>query len=197
MGFLSTLGQIGAGIAAPFTGGASLAAIPALGALGSVASGAAKGSADQRLREGDQTLGYNRLLQQQAGDTFTAGNITQDRERKAALLQALLSGLQDFQVTPGNPAIASAMGQRTGGLRPSALTANSDILMQLLGQPSPRYAPPDLAKQPTAGWGEKLLGGIGLGGSLLGALGGLKPPTSRPMDERQGMYFPSNVNVRF
>lgn len=193
------------GIGGKILGGLGKAA-PALGAIGGVAAGAAKGSANQRVLEGNQGLDYAQLQQQAARDKYSSdlsganaqfgaglqgaqfASGQQDRARKAAALQSLLSGMQDFKATPGNPAIAAAMGTSTGGARPSALTGNSAALMQLLGQAGPSaptytaptpYAAPPVPKPPTAGFGEKALGGIGLGGSILGALGGLfqpKPP---------------------
>lgn len=175
-------------------------AAPALGALGGVAAGAAKGSANQRIAEGNQGLDYQQLLQGAARDKFSAdlagsnaqfgsglqsaqfASGQQDRERKAAALQSLLGGMQDFKATPGNPAIAAAMGTSTGGARPSALTGNKDLLMQLLSQAGPQaptyqaptpYQAPPMTPLPKAGAGENILGGLGLGGSILGTIGGL------------------------
>lgn len=213
MGFWGTLGKIAlpvAGIAAaPLTGGTSLLATlgsiaskaaPIAGAIGNVASGAAKGSADQRLMEGNQALNYAQLQQQGARDRFSSdlaganaqygagmqgaqfAREGQDRERKQQILSSLLGGMQDLKHTPGNPKIAAAMGQSTGGARPSALTGNNEALMALLGAPqiaAPEfqaptpYAGPELPQMPNAGAMEKILGGVGLGGSLLGALGAL------------------------
>jgi hypothetical protein len=167
-------GGLGAGL-----GAASKVA----GSLGSVASGAAKGSADQRLREADPLLRQQQLLQQQSRDTFTAGlqgaqfnREGQDRQRKAAILAQLLNNTQDSNITPGNPNIASRMPQVSGGARPSNLTNNREALMALLMQPeaqAPTYqAPPNFAL-PQAGKGEQILGGVGLGSSILTALGPL------------------------
>jgi len=60
MGWLSTIGKLGAGLAAPFTGGASLAAIPAIGAIGQVAGGAAGGMASGRQGENANINSANR-----------------------------------------------------------------------------------------------------------------------------------------
>jgi hypothetical protein len=194
MGFWSTLGKIAlpaAGIAAaPFTGGSSLLATlggiaskaaPIAGAIGSVASGAAKGSSDQRLLEGQLALQRGQLEQGAARDQFSAGmqgaNFAregQDRERKQQILSSLLGGMSDLSLTPGNPKIAAAMGQRSGGARPSALTGNKEALMALLGQPqveAPQFNPAALPEMSESGALEKILGGVGLGGSILGALG--------------------------
>lgn len=56
-GLLSILGKVGAGIAAPFTGGASLAALPVLDAIGGAGTGAAGGMADERARQNQFNLG--------------------------------------------------------------------------------------------------------------------------------------------
>jgi hypothetical protein len=158
----------------------------ALSSLGGVLGGAARGSADQRMREGDSLVRQQQLLQQGSRDQFTAGlqgaqfaREGQDRERKAAILMQLLNNTQDSNITPGNPAIAARMGTSTGGARPSNLTANREALMALLQQPqtqAPTYTPPPNLRLPTAGAGENLLGGIGLGSSILGALGALRQP---------------------
>ena len=241
MSWLSKLGNIlsiaGPIAAIPFTGGASALglgagaagsaagigskilsgigkAAPVLGAIGTVASNAAKGSADQRVTEGNQALNYAQLEQQAARDKATfdrsAANDKfgsdlalsnaqfgsgmqgaqfnregQDRARHSQVLSQLLNNTQDFKATPGNPAIAKAMGSSTGGARPSNLTTNRGALMAQLAQPqidAPTYAGPAAYQAPTpynapavpiapkAGIGEKILGGIGLGGSFLGTL---------------------------
>jgi hypothetical protein len=212
MGLLSALGKIASVaapiVAAPFTGGASLTTLPgilsagasAAGAIGNIASGAAKGSADQRMAENNQALNFAQLGQQGARDKFSAdlaganaqfgsgmqgaqfARDGQSREQRQAILSSLLGGMQDVSLTPGNPKIAAAMGQRLGGARPSALTGNKDILQALLGQAqiqAPEYQAPTpyqgvaLPEMDDAGLLEKIGGGVGLGGSLLGALGAL------------------------
>lgn len=192
MGLLGGLGKIGS-----FLGkhGSTIAD------LGSVVSGGAKGSADQRYAEGNQALNYAQLGNQQARDQFSSdlalsnamfgsgmqgaqfNREGQGRQQKQALLSALLGGLQDASITPGNPAIASRMPTMTGGLRPSALAGQKEALMALLAQPqieAPTYQAPEayrapgVPQQPKAGALENILGGVGLGTSILGALGGGK-----------------------
>lgn len=64
-GLLGILGSLGAVTAAPFTAGTSLSWLPAvLGAAGTVAGSAAKGSADQRTNENSQIAQRNALLTQ-------------------------------------------------------------------------------------------------------------------------------------
>lgn len=207
MGFLSALGsigKIGAGIAAPFTGGLSALAIPAIdaiGAIGKTASGAAKGSADQRANDAQMQALFHQLAlqsardqanfsQQGARDQYASqlqgaqfGANEQQRGTKNQILAQLLGGVQDATMT-GMPSRIPKM-EIQGGLRPSALGGNREALMALLQQPTmqaPTFTPgagyqaPPTPQAPTAGIGEKVLGGVGLGGSILGALGGLLKP---------------------
>lgn len=212
--------------------GKAVAANPeVIGGIASTAAGAAKGQAQQRIVEGGQTLDYAQLAQQAARDKYgsdlaganakfgadLAGSNAQfgagmqgaqfsregqDRQRKSAILSQLLNNTQDFKATPGNPAIAKAMGTSTGGARPSNLTTNRDALMAQLAQPeiaAPEYsgpapfaAPtpydaPGLPTAPKAGVLENVLGGVGLGGSFLDALGKIKGQGQRvPGDDIAG-----------
>ena len=187
---LGAIGKVGATVAAPFTGGLSTLAIPAIDAIGQVTSGAAKGSANQRLQENQGLLGQQSLALQGARDQFSGGmqgaqfqQSEQDRQRKAAMLMALLQGTKDQSITPGNPLIANRMPQVSGGARPSNLTGHADMLMQLLGAgpiQAPTYQTPPQFKLDKAGLGENILGGVGLGSSILGALG---PLLKKPQPE--------------
>lgn len=173
--------------------------LPAIGALGSVFGGAAKGSANQRRGENDDALRAQQLAQQQSRDTFGAGmqgahfdREGQDRQRRAQILMQLLNNTQDAQITPGNPAIAARMPRMTGGNRPSNLTTNREALMQLLMAPqtsAPQYqAPPPLNMQ-RPGRGENILGGLGLGSSILSVLGGLfGNGQPRPQGQNQELH---------
>lgn len=201
MNFLSVLGKVGKGILGGLTGGGGIDYGKLAETIGSVTSGAAKGSADQRNNDAQLQALFNQQAmttardqatfgQQAARDTYQSqidgakfGASEQERAKKNAILASLMGGMQDLKLTPGNPAIAAAMGQRSGGARPSAMTGNKEALMALLGRPeiaapeftpAPGYQAPNLPGMPTAGMGEKVLGGVGLGGSILGALGGLR-----------------------
>lgn len=152
--------------------------------LGSVLSGAAAGSQNQRQQESQGQLSEQSLALQGARDQFSGGLQSaqfqregQDRERRQHVLMSLLNNTQDSNITPGNPAIAARMPTMTGGARPSNLTTNRESLMALLGQPQvqgPSYQAPPRLQLPRAGAGENILGGLGLGASILGALGGLR-----------------------
>lgn len=229
MGFLSTLGKIGA-VAAPiaaipFTGGMSMAALPgiiggaggALSALGSVAGGAAKGSAEQRRDDGNMSLLFQQLAQQAARDQANFGQqgardvyqsqiegakfgaSEQQRGMKNQLLAQLMGNMQDAKLTGGSGRIPNM--EITGGLRPSALGADKSALMAALSQPTmqaptftpgPGYQAPPMPELPQAGGLEKWLGGIGLGGSILGAIGQVvrKQPQSFMANVPSGITAP-------
>jgi hypothetical protein len=185
MSFLGVLGNIGKGLLGLGGGGASPDKIAdsVLSKLGAVSGGAAQGSAGQRKTENDYILQQQRLLQTGARDQFDTGMRAaefqrdgQDRERRQAVLQALLQGTQDQSITPGNPAIAGRMPTVTGGARPSNLTGNPQQLQALLSMLSapqtqaPQYQAPAPFQLQKAGAGEKILGGVGIGTSILGAL---------------------------
>jgi hypothetical protein len=179
MGLGSILGWLGKGSDA----------LGAIGNVGQVLGGAGQGSANQRMGENDQMLRQGLLRQQQANDSFSNqlrgaefNRGEQDRQRKAAILSALLNGTQDQSMTPGNPLIAARMPQVQGGARPSNLTGNKDALLQLLAQAGPQaptYQPTEIPELEQGGAGESILGGIGLGASILGALGRPKPQAQR------------------
>jgi hypothetical protein len=182
--------------AAPFTGGGSLAMLPAiLGGVGQIAAGASKGSADQRLAEQGGQLQQQALRQQQARDTFDSGlrgaqfqSDQQDRGRKAAMLQAMMGNMEDVKIGGMNPRIAERTPQISGGLRPSAITGGGgrEALMALLAQQGPQapeYQAAPGMQLPGQGMGEKVLGGIGLGSSIFGALGPLLAKRQQPQPE--------------
>lgn len=241
MGFLGTLGKGlalgGAALAAPFTGGGSLAAIaPILSAgggllsgIGSVAGGAAKGAQDGRQQDAQNQLLLQQIRQQnaqaqatdarergtyQGNDTFRRGTFAQEQQNdmlqrpslfgKQALMGGLMANLQDVNISrPAGSTIPTF--NVTGGLRPSAMgqdardagaAMSKQALMHMLsGGPAPiemgpqadlgpgYQAPPDL-NLPQAGTGEKLLGGLGLVGGLLGGIGQGIGPRGQPQDAK-------------
>jgi len=179
-GFLSTLGRV-------FTRGNDV--LDTIGRVGGVLSGAARGSADQRMDEADRLLRMQQLQQALAGDRYAAEQrgaeftaTERERRQRNALKAAMLAGAQDAVITPGNPAIAARMPTITGGLRPSMLSQDRrDMLIQLLERPEvapATYQPPPTVELPTQGPAERILGGIGIGASVLGAVP--RRQTSRP-----------------
>jgi hypothetical protein len=167
MSFWKALGKIGSVAAAPFTGGMSLSAIPVLDAIGGIAGGAAQGSANQRTSEvPGQVAAYNANLNAQGM-----------QDRRAALSSLLDGGLQDASISRPAGSTIPTFGV-SGGLRPSAM--NQQALLAQLGQ---KIQPLEL---PKAGMAEKVLGGVGLGSSVLSALGGIQKKKATPQAEPVG-----------
>lgn len=202
MSFLSSLLKLGGAVAAPFTGGASLAATAAGGLfdnLGKTAGSAAQGAAGGRQIDTQNILTQDALRNSQYGTQqgaeMNAGqldlqrkNFTEDARggrAKQALIASLLGG--GFQPTSINvPGVKSAT--MTGGLAESLKAPGSQQAMQELmrqaldaqlagGQPGGEVftggkvlPPPPLSKLPQAGKLENILGGVGLGSSLLGTI---------------------------
>jgi hypothetical protein len=203
MGWLSTLAKVGLGVAAPFTGGASLMGIPAVdaigkmaGGVGSVAGGAAGAKSDQRMQETALTNQFNQTdlakyqaqqaAQNQAGQLdLQRKSFTEDARggrAKQALLADLLSNMQDVNINV--PGVQTA--NVSGGLRPSAIGATGrSSLAELAKQALAAQMSgdqftggqvldaPTLRGMPQAGKTEKGLDWIGLLGSVAGAISGL------------------------
>lgn len=175
MGWLSTLGKIAlpvaGAVAAPFTGGASLlatlgkGALAAAPAIGSALSGAAKGSADQRLAEQPGMIGTQNSNLNLA--EFNAGE--RDAQVKRQMLASLMGNMQDASISRPAGSTIPTFGV-SGGMRPSAM-GNRDALMQLLQQ-GPMQGPSPL-EMPKAGGIEKAMGWGGMIGNILGSLGQL------------------------
>lgn len=185
MAFLGTLLNIGKGLIGLGGGGnageiaSKVAGI--LGNVGPVASGAAKGAQDTRQQDTTNQLLLQQLLQQNANNAntgqmdrakFAAGE--RDAATKRSITGGLLGGLQDVNIDrPAGSTIPNF--NVTGGMRPSALgpEARAAIMQQLSAGPmeAPAYKGVDDLTLPQAGTGEKLLGGVGLAGSLLGGIG--------------------------
>ena len=163
--------------AAPFTGGASLLANigTAAKAVAPTLSSAAAGSAKQRIEEAPALA--------KAYEANLVG--TKLGDQRAVLAQLLGSGgLHDVSI--GRPAGSTIPTfSIAGGLRPSAL-GDTSALAKRFGTP---IAP---LQMPTAGTLEKVLGGVGLAGNILGALpkfGGSSPSAS------SGVFNPSQLPI--
>ena len=87
MGFWSTLGKIGSIGAAPFTGGASLAALPAIDAIGAGLGAAAQGMANNRGAKFQGQLDLERLLMQREQNAFN-NQVTREQEGRAGQADA-------------------------------------------------------------------------------------------------------------
>jgi hypothetical protein len=188
MGWLSSLAKVGLAAAAPFTGGASLMAMPAtslLDKIGSQAGGAAAGSQAGRLAQ-DQANA--RIYDSQVQGALGLGQLDMARQKFAAQLPgmqtaniaraSLLQNIGDLSLGgPGNWKVS-------GGIRPSALGQDAKLAAAIMAQKQmqalqqgPQFEKiqmPTAPQQSKAGWLEKILGGIGtfapMAGSILGGL---------------------------
>lgn len=170
-------------------------------------SGAAQGAREGRQQDTTNQLLLQQLAQQNANAanqnavaraTFGAGE--RDASNRRALMVGLLGGVQDVNI--GRPEGSTIPTFNVaGGLRPSALSPEvRAAIMQQLSQ-GPMEAPPFRETPnmtlPQQGTGEKLLGGVGLVGGLLGGLGGLlgnrqqpaSPPTPVDLSQTNPLVF--------
>lgn len=125
MGWLSTLAKVGLVGAAPFTGGASLAAMPlvdAVGKAGQVAGGQQAGANNARVAQGQLDISRDRNVldlynsQQNAQNQAAQLDLqrkdhaldSRNRNAKSALIASLLNG--------GLPSTSVAGGKASGGL---------------------------------------------------------------------------------
>jgi hypothetical protein len=164
MSFWSALAKIGLGVAAPFTGGATLAGIPLIDAAGRVASGISAGRAAGRQEENQNALNFLRAPGMNARNSVQ-GDILANVQ--PATVNGPITG------THGN------IPQITGGLSPSLLSQNT----RRLGSEMSRKA---LLAQMSGGLEPKkgnaldaILNGIGyagLGTSVLGQYGPQRQP---------------------
>lgn len=171
MSFWSALGKIGAGIAAPFTGGASLAAIPAIDAIGKAAGGAAGAMANNRGAAGAMKLDEQAQFEQQ----LLAREEEKRRARNDAMKQSVYASLLG-QFHPGaRPAgiSASPFASLGAGGTMAANEVGSQSMRRLL-QPDlvNPSAPPaltrlDLSKELKPSLWEKLLGAGSVAAPLL------------------------------
>jgi hypothetical protein len=178
MGFWGGLGKIGAVAAAPFTGGMSLAAIPAIDAIGQVAGGAAGGMAQGRQVQDQQNISRDR----NAIDLYNSQISNAEKLPQSLTSQAMradiIKNLQNRQIT-GLPDYIH-VPKMTGGLQPSLLGDQSrqaagmmgNQAISRLGQFGQQGLPqaPQMSQVSKPGFFEKLLGGVGVGGSMLGAM---------------------------
>ncbi len=175
------LGAVGAVGAAPFTGGGSLAALPAiLGAAAPIIGGIAGGRAQGRQAEAGQI---------QSQDELRARLAQLEAERAKFQMEApgfragqtargdILSNLQDIQFQPVRGRSQSALEGKmtTGGLGASTFGPNtraagaklSELGLANLGKDT--FNIPTPSKMPQANWLDKVLNVAGPAASLAGA----------------------------
>ncbi len=194
MGFLGTLGKIGAGIAAPFTGGASLAAIPLIDAAGKIASSVSAGRAAGRQSEAEANNQYDLLRLAAARLNLEApGQRAQNSVRGDVLAHA-----QPASISGPIVGTHGQVPQISGGLSPALFSQNTKqlggqmsreaLLAQMQGPAfTPQAAPHSSAL-------DGILNGIGTAGLVTGALG--QPGVLKPKPQVPTLAGPMSPNVR-
>lgn len=192
MGFWSVLGKIGAGVAAPFTGGASLAAIPVINALedsGQTANAIEQGRTQGRLAQNQVNSGYdqNRLRAAQLlNDAILAQNnfalSAPGKELGNSVQGDIAANVQPVSINGPVVHTHGQIPQITGGLSPSLLSSNTrqlganvsrDMLLRNMhGADNLNLAGnvPTITPPPSANGLDSTLNGIALGGGLTGSI---------------------------
>lgn len=168
MAFWDLLGKIGAGVAAPFTGGASLAAIPMIDALGAGASGAAKSMASNRGTAAELTLDANKQFE----DALLKRELEKRANRNDALKQSVFASLLSQYHPSARPmGMPQSPFQGLGSIGTQATDfAAQDALNRLrAGDTLPALQRPDLSKYTNPSIWERLLGFGGAAASAYGA----------------------------
>lgn len=177
MGIWSTLGKLGAIGAAPFTGGASLSALPAIDAIGAGLGAASQGMASNRgaqfqgqmeldrlLMDRDQQLFGNQLAAAQEGRTSASDALAKLFATGRVLNPGARPQLSPYSVAPRMASDAERQGA-------SALQA--EVLARLQGgnpisapEQRPLNVDPKLLK---SGLLERIFGIAGAGATVYGA----------------------------
>jgi hypothetical protein len=137
MGLWSILGKVGAGVAAPFTGGASLAAIPAIDAIGAGLGAASQGMASNRGAQFQGQLDLERLLMQRDQNAFQ-NQITREQEGRAGQSDAFRKMFAAQRVSspaarPNVTPYAAAPRMATGAELSGADALTQQVLARLQG----------------------------------------------------------------
>ena len=136
MSWWSTIAKIGAGVAAPFTGGASLAAIPAIDGISAAASGVGQGRAQGRMQEAEMQMLRDRLVQQRYGNELDAARLNLDAPQvraKQSVKGDVLANAQPFEWTGQNKMLGNIpVPQFQGGLNPGIFSDNTRSLGRML-----------------------------------------------------------------
>lgn len=178
MGFWSSLAKVGAVVAAPFTGGASLAALPLISAAGSALGGMADASAQNR-GEADrfnQNQDALRLRMEQEKRE------SQNNAYRNALRGALAKNMQDASFDRSQLSSSIPVIKLGGSARPSAIggdgreagnVMNRQAMLELMNPSTPK-----LSEQKQAGFWEKLAGPLSLGMTAYGEAANRAPAGS-------------------
>lgn len=155
MGWGSILGKIGAGVAAPFTGGASLMAIPAIDAIGSAAGAGSQASAQNRGSKLQALMDQDTMRMRLAGEQRMSES---DALKKLAQAKYLSDGGAHFKsTTPYNYSFAP---EAPGVKQHEAATLMEDEMMKRLSHPMQLS---DYGKQMNPSAMERILGIVGAG----------------------------------
>lgn len=214
MGFGSILGSILKGL--PVVGPAAGAIGTIAGMAGGGAAGQRQDENSLIGQRNNQKAAlYNtqqgatsRAYENQSGEGLQRAQlgITSDRERaRQSMLGSLMKNLQTSQVSSGNPRLAGKIPTFTGGMQASQVLdpmtrAQGQGLMtkaltaQRTGSDVPAatnflasvLTPPELDALKKSGLLEKILGGIGLAGSVAGGLGATLPKKAATPPYREG-----------
>jgi hypothetical protein len=166
MGFMKWLGAIGAGVAAPFTGGASLAALPGLLAGGGQAAGAyANSEANNR---GSQIAALLDADRNRLGFEQENRQVRDNALRQLQQLEYVQNFRQNYQSPAGVPSYGFGPMQRTEGMMTNARNMQAELLRRL--SPEGQLTPTDISPYLKPGKGERLAGLLSLGLPIAGAV---------------------------
>jgi hypothetical protein len=172
------LGKVGASVAAPFTGGASLAAIPAIDAIGAAAGAGSQAAASNRGTKLSALMDQDTMRMRAAGEQRTSES---DALRKLIQARYISNGGAHFK--PTTPYSYSFAPEAPGVKEHEAATLLENEMMKRLSNPMQLS---DYSKQMNPGFWEKYGGMFGAGAS---AYGGLTRKTQSPvmygMDTRE------------
>ena len=198
MGFWGTLGKIagavGAGVAAPLTGGASLTALPTiLGAAGAGLGAISSGHASNRGQEFGGQLALQNLLMNRDQQAFN-NSISREQEGRASATDAIkkLLGAQRILNPMQRPNVSpysAPQRQYTDAERTGAQALSDEVMQRLQGGnpigpfvQSPMQVDPRLLKPGTL---ERI---FGIASPILGAAGQIGNRNSN-----QGIYSVARV----
>lgn len=161
MSIWSTLGKIGAIGAAPFTGGASLSALPLIDAVGAGINGATQASASNRGTRLQAQMDQDRLQMDANHENRTAES---DIIKKLAQANYLSSGGANFQ---GTTPYSSSFAPRAAS--PAQQQAARTMEAELLRRQANPMRLQDYSKNMNPGLWERLGGILGPAASAFGA----------------------------
>lgn len=212
MSLWSTLAKVGLGIAAPFTGGATLAGIPAIDAIGAVSSGVAGGRAQGRQQETDNLLRESLAQNGRYRNQLDAAQLNLQAPGMRAQQSVkgdILANAQPFQWTGQTKMSGNIpVPQSTGGLSPSLFSDNTRELGRMLSEGARQgqgtnggqviAPPPDVAEMPQGNAADSILSLVGQIAPFLSLIGSYNKPPKGTTAPSSGGYVSSNISpVRF